>query len=129
MKTPIRATSKVQRLVVPMNLFAFESFEVGVRQATRRRPLRVGASFRKLNVHRGSRRYKPMPGWIDAVDRTKIFLPSPSLQGHGLMCLHSGARPVEDLAALPSRQLHLAAPDPFSAETRDPGQIAPLSHT
>ena len=127
MKTPIRATSKVQRLVVPMNLFAFESFEVPVRQVTRHRPLRVGASFRKLNVHRGSRRYKPMPGWIDAVDRTKIFLPSPSLQGHGLMCLHLGARPVEHPAALSSRQFHFSAPDPTPADKRESEQIAPLS--
>ena len=128
MKTPIPATTKLQRLVVPMTPFAFESFEVRVRQVTLHRPLPIGARFRKLAVHPVSRRLKTTPGPIDAVLRTKILLPSPSLQGHGLMCLQLGARPVDHPAALSSRQLQLAAPDPFATETRDPEQIAPLSH-
>ena len=127
MKTLIRATSKAQRSFVPITPFEFESFEVRVRQVTRHRPLPIGASFRKLAVHPVSRRLKTMPGPIDAVLRTKILLPSPSLQGHGLMCLQLGARPVDHPAALSSRQLHCPAPNRFSAEAREPEQIARLS--
>jgi hypothetical protein len=113
MKTLIRAARKPQRSFVPITPFEFESFEVRVRRVTRHRPRPIGVSFRKVNVHRVARQFKTMPGPIDAVHCTKIFLPSPSLQGHGLMCLHSGARPVHRPAALSSRQLHASDSNPI----------------
>ena len=102
MKTLIRATTKPRRSFVPVASFEFESFEVRVRRITRHKPLPM-ESFRRMNIHRPSRQFKTMPQADRAVQRAKIFLPSPSLQGHGLMCLHLGARPVNHPAALSSR--------------------------
>ena len=127
MKTLIRAASKAQRSFVPMALFEFESFEVRVRWVARHKAFPTGVSFRKVNVHRVSRQFKTMPGPIDAVHRTKLFLPSPSLQGHGLMCLHLGARPDVRPAALSCRQFQPTAPNSFTKEAREPEQIAPQS--
>ena len=124
MKTLIRAARKPQRSFVPITPFEFESFEVRVRRVTRHRPLPIGVSFRKVNVHRVSRQFKTMPGPIDAVHRKKIFLPSPSLQGHGLMCSRSGARPVDRPAALSSRQLHASASNPIPKAAREPEKIS-----
>jgi hypothetical protein len=127
MKTLIRAAMKPQRSFVPITPFEFESFEVRVRRVTRHRPLPIGVSFRKVNVHRVSRQFKTMPGPIDAVHRTKIFLPSPSLQGHGLMCLPLGARPVDRPAALSSRQLYASASNPIPKAAREPEKISTQS--
>ena len=113
MNTLIRAAMKPQRSFVPITPFEFDSFEVRVRRVKRYRPLPLGVSFRKVNVHRVSRQFKTMPGPIDALHRTKIFLPSPSLQGHGLMCLPLGARPVDRPAALSSRQLYASVSNPI----------------
>src|SRR5271157_5730521 len=113
MKTLTPVATKPQRFFVPIAPFEFESFEVRVRRVTRHRPLPIGVSFRKVNVHRVSRQFKTMPGPVDAVRRTKIFLPSPSLQGHGSTCLPLGARPVDRPAALSSRQLYASASNPI----------------
>ena len=104
MKTLIRVTRKPQRLFVPITPFEFESFEVRVRRATRHRLLPIGVSFRNVNGHWVSRQFQIMPGSIDAVHRTRIFLPSPSLQGQGWMCSRLRARPVDHRAALSSQQ-------------------------
>jgi len=113
MKTLIRAISKAKRSFVPLAPFEFESFEVRVRSVARHRPLPVGVALRKLNTHRPPRQFKTIPRPIDAAQRTKDFLPSPSLQGLGLMCWRSGARPVNRPAALSSRQLHASASNPI----------------
>jgi hypothetical protein len=128
MKTLIRATGKPQRSFLPITPFECESFEVRVRRVTRHIPLPTEVSFRKVNVHRLSRQLKTMPRPIDAVHRTKISLPSPSLQGQGLMCLHLGARPVDQPAALSSRQFPPTASNFFTTEAREPEQIDPSSH-
>src|SRR6185369_3958608 len=112
----------------PITAFDFESFEVRVQRVTRRRPLPIGVSFRKLNGRRLSRQFKTVPGPINAVHGTQIFLPSPSLQGHGWMSLRLGARPVDHSAALSPLQLHLTAPGFFTKGAREPNQIAPISH-
>ena len=126
MKTLIRATRKPQRSIVPIAFFEFESFEVHVRRVTRHKPLAIGAAFRRLNIHLPSSQSKTILTPIDAAQPAEIFLPSPSLQGHGLMCLRSGARPVVRPAALSSRRLHASASIPKAA--REPEQIAPLSY-
>ena len=128
MKTLIRATRKPQRSFVPITPFEFESFEVRVRTVTRHRPLPTGVSSRKVNFHRVLSRFKTMPRPIEAVPLTKIFLPSTSLQGHGLMCLPLRARSIDHPAALSCRQFHPTAPNSFSTEAREPEQIAPLSN-
>jgi hypothetical protein len=127
MKTLIRAARKPKRSFVPIISFEFESFEVRMRRVTPQKPLPIGVSFRKVSAHRVSRQFKTLPGLIDVVQRTKIFLPSPSLQGHGLMSLHLGARPVRP-AALSSRQFHQTASNFFTKEAREPEQIALQSH-
>jgi hypothetical protein len=109
MKTQIRAARKPQRSFVPITPFEFESFEVRVGRVTRHRPFSIGVSYRKVNVRGVLKQFKTIPGPVNAVHHTKILLPSPSLQGHGLMCLRSGARLVDRPAALPSRQLHASA--------------------
>jgi len=101
MKTPIRASSKAKRSFVPITPFAFENFEVPVRRVTGHRPLPVGVAFKRLSLHLRSR-FKTTPRLIDAAQRAKVFLPSPSHQGPGLMRLHLEARPVVSPAALPS---------------------------
>ena len=50
---------------------------------------------------------QPISGPIEAGEAARILLPSPSLQGYGLMCLPSGARPVVCPAALSSRPCSL----------------------
>ena len=127
MKTLIPVATKPQRFFVPIAPFEFERFEVRVRRAKHRRPLSFGVGFRKVNVHRVLKQFKTISGPLEAVHRTKILLPSPSLQGHGLMCSRLGARPVHDPAALPSGQFHPTALNSFSTEAREPQQIAPLS--
>jgi len=124
MKTLIRATRKPQRSIVPIASFEFESFELHVRRVAGHRPLPVGVAFRKLDIHPSSRQFKTIPRPIDAAQRAKDFLPSPSLQGHGLMCLRSGARPDEQPAALSSRQLHASASNPIPKAAREPEKIS-----
>ncbi len=124
MNTLIRAARKPQRSFVPITPFEFDSFEVRVRRVTRHRPLPIGVSFRKVNAHHVSRQFKTKPGPVDAVRRTKIFLPSPSLQGHGLTCLPLGARPVARPAALSSRQLYASASNPIPKAAREPEKIS-----
>jgi len=128
MKTLTRATRKPQRSFVPIASFEFESFEVRVRRVTRHKPLPIGVSCRKVNVHRVSRQFKTILPPIDADSRETIFLPSPSVQGHGLMCLRSGARPADCPAALSSRQLRASARNPIPKEARELEQIASQSH-
>ena len=89
MKTLTRATRKPQRLFVPITAFEFESFTVRVRRVARHRPLPKGVFARQNSS----------PSQDNAA---KIFLPSPSLQGLGPMCLRSGARPAAHPVALPS---------------------------
>jgi hypothetical protein len=96
MKTRIRATNKRQHSLVPVTPFEFESFEVRVRLVTRSRPLPCGISCRNLTVPPNVSQ-----GLNDAVEPMKIFLPSPSPQGHGLMRLHLEARPIADPVAPP----------------------------
>lgn len=124
MKTLIRAARKPQRSFVPITPFEFESFEVCVRRVTRRGPLPIGAAFRRVNINHHSRRFKTIPRPIYAAQRAKNLLPSPLLQGHGLMCLRSGARPVARPVALSSRQWHASAPDPIPKAAREPARIS-----
>jgi hypothetical protein len=128
MKTLIHATRKPQRSFVPITPFEFESFEVRVRTVTAHRRLPTGVSSRKVNFRRVLSRVKPRPRPIDAVRVRKVFLPSTSLQGHGLMCLPLRARSIDHPAALSSRQFHPTAPNSFSTQAREPEQIAPLSN-
>jgi hypothetical protein len=128
MKTLIPVATKPERFFVRIAPFEFERFEVRVRRVKRHRPFLIGVSYRKVNVHRVLKQFKTIPGPPDGVHRTKILLPSPSLQGHGLMCSRLGARPVHDPAALSSGRFHPTAPNFFSTEAREPQQIAPLSH-
>ena len=127
MKTPIRAARKPQRFFVPPTPFESESFDIRVRQVTRHISLPIGVSFLKLSIHRLSRQFKTMAEPIDDVHRTKILLPSTSLQGHGLRCSPLRARPVDHPAALSSRQFLPSAPNSCSTEPREPAQIALLS--
>ena len=126
MKTPIRAETKPQRSFVPIASFEFESFEVRVQRVTRHRPLSIGLNFRKVNVRRALRQFKTVARPRDAVRLTKILLPSPSHQGLGWMSLHLWARPVDQTAALSSRQFHPT--NSLFTEAREPEQIARLSH-
>lgn len=127
MKTLIRAEKKAPRSFVPIAPFEFESFEVRVERVTRHRPLAIGLSIRKVNVRRALRQFKTVGRPTEAVPLTKIFLPSPKLQGHGLMCLRLGARPVASPAALSSRQLQSSAPNALSEGTPEPVEISLLS--
>lgn len=79
MKTPIRAKGKALRSFVPVAPFEFETFELPVRPVNRHTPTS-----------------------IPVAQPAKLFLPSASLQGPGLMSLHLGARSVGYPAALPS---------------------------
>jgi hypothetical protein len=90
MKTQIRAARKPQRSFVPITPFEFESFEVRVGRVTRHRPFSIGVSYRKVNVRGVLKQFKTIPGPVNAVHHTKILLPSPSLQGHGLICSRLG---------------------------------------
>ena len=127
MKPLFRATREPQRLFVPIVPFAFDSFEVRVRRVACHKPLPIGAAFRRMNIQRPPTQFKTTPRSIDAAQRAKNFLPSPSLQGHGLMCSHSGARPVDHPAALASRQLHASAPNPIPKAVRAPERISSQS--
>ena len=127
MKTLIRDAKKPLRSFVPIASFEFESFEIRVRRVKRERPLPIGVRLRKVSVHPVLRQFKPVAGPIDAFHITKILLPSPSLQGRGLMSLPLRAQPV-DPAALSSRQFPPTAPDSFSTQVREPEEIAPLFH-
>jgi hypothetical protein len=124
MKTLIPVATKPERFFVPIAPFKLERFEVRVRPVTRHRPFLIGVSYRKVNVHRILKQFKTIPGPLDAVHRAKIFLPSPSLQGHGLMCSRSGARLVHRPAALSSRQLHASASNPIPEAAREPEKIS-----
>lgn len=128
MKTLIRATRKPKRSCLPMTQFEFETFEVCVRRRNSGRPLPFGVGLNKVNGDHFSRPFKTILTPIDAARRAKILLPSTSLQGHGWMSLHVGARPIHHSAALSSRQVHLAAPDYFPKEAGDPEQTAPMCH-
>ena len=109
MKPLIRATRNHSGHSCQWSPFEFESFEVRVRRIARHKPLPIGVSFRRMNIHRPPRQFKTIPRPIDAAQRAKNFLPSPSLQGLGLMCLRTRGRPVDRPAALSSRQLHASA--------------------
>jgi hypothetical protein len=73
---------------------------------------RILEAFRRITGGMGTDSYlvrnfrtgdQPSSGPIEAGEAARILLPSPSLQGYGLMCLRSGARPVDCPAALPSQ--------------------------
>jgi hypothetical protein len=120
MKTLIRATSKARRSFVPIAPFEVENFEVRVRRVTHPRRVPIRVASRRVNLHLPSRQFKTILTPSDAISRAKIFLPSPSLQGHGLMRLHLGARPVDHPAALSSRQLHASVSYPIPKAAREP---------
>ena len=94
MKTSIHAARKPKRSFVPMTGFAFESFEIRVRQASRDRPLQSKAAFRKVDKHHHSKASKVIARPIDAAPPGKIFLPAPMLEGQRLTLWRFGARPV-----------------------------------
>jgi hypothetical protein len=89
MKTLTRSAKKPQRSLVPITAFEFESFGVRVRRVARHRPVPTGV-FACQNS----------PASQD--NAVEVFLPSPSLQGLGAMCLRSEARPAAHSVALPS---------------------------
>jgi hypothetical protein len=124
MKTLIRPAKKPQRSFVPIAPFECESFEVRVRRVTRLKPLPIGVSFRGMNIHCPPRQSKTIFTPINAAQRAKGFLPSPSLQGLGLTCLRLGARLVDRPAALSSRQLHASASNPIPKAAREPENIS-----
>ena len=128
MTTPTRAERKPQRSFVPIAPFGFERFEVPVQRVTRREPPPIGVIFGKANMHRASTQFRPTPGPTDAVHRTKILLPSPSHQGHGLTCSRLRARPVDYPVALSSRKFRPTRPNPVTAEARQPDPMAPALH-
>jgi hypothetical protein len=73
---------------------------------------RILEAFRRITGGMGTDSYlvrnlrtrdQPISGPIEAGEAARILLPSPSLQGYGLMCLRSGARPVGCPAALSSQ--------------------------
>jgi hypothetical protein len=103
---------------VPVTRFEFEKFGIPVRRVTGHSALAVGIALDTPRVHAAlSKPLKSAPTLVAPAQATKIFLPSPSVQGLGSMCLHSGVRPVDRPAALPSLQLRLSAPErTFSAE-------------
>jgi len=101
MKTPTRTAKKIQRSIVPIASFEFESFDIPVRRVNSHRPLPIGAVFRNLNVDPRSSQFKTIFTPIDTAEPAKIFLPSPSPQGREEMRLRLEARPVGP-AALPS---------------------------
>src|SRR4030095_10239375 len=102
MKTLICATRKLQRSIVTIASFEFESFEVRVRRVTRHKPLVIGAAFRRLNIPFPSSQSETVLTPIDPAQPNEIFLPSPSPQGLGQKCLPLEARPVGRPTALPS---------------------------
>ena len=127
MNTLIRAARKPQRSFVPITPFEFEGFKVRVRRVTRPRRVPIQVASRRVNIHLPSRQFKTMLTPIDAAQRAKNFLPSPSLQGHGRMSLHLGARPVDLPVALSSRQLHASTPNPIPKAVREPEKISSQS--
>jgi hypothetical protein len=94
MKTLILTTRKAQRSFVPITAFQFERFEVRVRRAKRRRPLPTEVSFKKVLSKAFPGNSTPYHDRSGFFMHTTIFLPSPSLQGRGPMCLPLGARSV-----------------------------------
>ena len=82
--------------------FEFETFEVRIRRAAHHKPLPIGATLRTTKIPLPLKQFKTVPKPIDAAQRANDLLPSTSLQGLGLMRLHSGARPESRPAALPS---------------------------
>lgn len=128
MKTLIRATMQPQWSVLPIAPFEFATFDVPVRRVTRQRLVPIRVAIRRANTVLHAGPFKAKRGSIDPDQRTKVFLPSPSLQGHGWMSLQLRARPVDHSAALSPLQLHLNAPEFFTKEARAPEQIAPMSH-
>jgi len=108
MKTPIRDARIPQRSVVPIAPFEFEKFELRVRTVTRQRPALIGALLRKSNgpIPKNQARISIAPA--DAATSPRIFPPSPSPQGLGLVCLRletrSAAKPTASTSgARPSR--------------------------
>ena len=110
MKTWIHAARKPHRSLVPVALFDYETFEVRVRQVARHRPVPVGDAFKKMRIQLPSGQFKTTSRPIEAGAPAKILLPSPSLQGHGLICSRSGAPSVDCPAALSSRPSSLRSP-------------------
>ena len=102
MKTQTRATKKTQPLFVPIASFEFESFNLPVRRVKSHGLLPIGAVLRKLNVCPQSSEIKFTHAPLSGAESAKIFLPSPSPQGPGRMCLRLGARLVSRPTALPS---------------------------
>ncbi len=127
MKTRIRVTGKPQQEIVPILSFEFEIFEVRVRRVTRHKSWGIGAAFKRVNIHIGSR-CKTTPTPIDAAESAKIFLPSPSPQGLGQTCMRLGARLVGCPAALSSREFHSSSLNSLAKAARESEQIAPESH-
>ena len=114
MKTLARSTRKPKRSFVPITRFAFESFKIPVRQASRNTPLQSKAAFRRVDNHRHSKPSKVVPRPIDGGQPAKIFLPAPLLEGHGLTLLRLGARPVVRAAPLSSAHAsHPSHPDEY----------------
>jgi len=66
MKTLIHNTNKAPGSIVPIAPFEFEYFEIPVRRVSRNRPLQSKAGFRGVNTRHHSRRFKMIPGKIDA---------------------------------------------------------------
>ena len=102
MKTQTCAANKTPWAFVPIASFEFESFEIPVRRVNTRRPLLTGAVVRSVKVDPRSSQSETTLTPIDTAQPAKIFLPSPSTQGRGPMCLRLGARPVARPAALSS---------------------------
>ena len=126
MKTLIRDAKKPQRSFVQIASFEFESFKIRVRGVKHRRPHPIEVSPRKASVPRVSKKFDAMPATSGAFHRAKILLPSPSLQGRGLMLLPLRARLVDHPAALSSWPFQPTAPESFFRQVREPEQIAPL---
>jgi hypothetical protein len=114
MNTLTPAAKKPLRSLVPIKSFVYENFEVPV--VACHKPLAIGAAFRRLNMHQS----KTILTSIDAARPGEIFPPSPSLPGHGLMCLPFGARPVVRPAAPSSRRLRVSASIPQAAQEPEP---------
>ena len=90
---------------------------------------RTLGAFRRITGGMGTDSYlirnlrtgdQPISGPIEAGEAARILLPSPSLQGYGLICLPSGARPVVCPAALSSRPSSLL-PNPVNILSGESG--------
>ena len=119
MKNLFRAINKSQRTFVPVARFEFEKFGVPARRVTGHSALADGIALETLHVGAPSKPLKSVSTLVAPAEGTKIFLPSPSVQGLGTMCLHSGVRPVDRPAALPSLQFPFSAPERISRQAQE----------